>query len=46
MKLMPIESLLGELLGEFAKKNAAGGCADECKFAILVFVAGVTQLVE
>ncbi|MBE9096676.1 hypothetical protein [Tychonema sp. LEGE 07203] len=34
------------VLGEFEKKLGWGGCANGDKFAILIFTAGVTQLVE
>ena len=45
-KIIFVQPLRGELLGEFEKKVGWGGCADRYKFAILIFTAGVTQLVE
>ena len=43
---IPVLPLRGGVLREFEKKNGWGGCADDYKFAILIFTAGVTQLVE
>ena len=43
---IPVLPLRGGVLSEFEKKVGWGGCANDYKFAILSFTAGVTQLVE
>ena len=45
-KIVGVQPLWGGLLGELEKKLGWGGCANGDRFAILVYVAGVTQLVE
>ena len=46
MRIILVFPLRGGLLSEFDKIFGRRGCANDYKFAIFVFAAGVTQLVE
>lgn len=46
MRIILVLPLRRGLLGEFDNFFGRRGCANDYKFAIFVFAAGVTQLVE